>query len=308
MADKIKLIFNPASRGGKSKSKAMLVHERLKEMGVDHEFYETERPIHGIELAENAKDEGFNVVCSIGGDGTAHEVANGAIRGGLTFSLIPAGSGNDFSKGIGLTGDLDQAIETLVEGKNEETSIIKMGERYSINIADVGLGARAVLYSLNSLKWMHGSLKYTLLTMRTLMRHKAYPTRIVIDGEESEYNINILAAGYGQTFGSGMRVLPDARYNDEELTIGIVKDASKYRVLRIFPRVFSGTHVEVTKYVSILRGKKVEIYPNSDRPLYAEAEGEPLGEAPITFEGIPRGMKVRVPKDWDIGNQSLFVD
>lgn len=310
MARKIKLIYNPASRGGKSKSIADSVQQYLDEMGVDYGYAETTSPLDGITQAQNAKHEGYDVVCSIGGDGTAHEVANGAIKSDLTFSLIPAGSGNDFAMGIGMSSDWEYAADVLVNGREESLSVVKVGDRYSINVVDVGLGGAVAEKSMRSLRWMGGSKKYTLLMFRTLLTHKPYPCTIRIDGEETDYDANMIVAGFGQTFGSGMRVLPDARYNRDKMEIAVIHSASKFTVVRIFPKVFSGTHVNYTKYVDMLRGKEMEIIPHQTNPrkMISEAEGELVGTAPMKFEAIPNGLNTIIPKDWSLDNPSLWAN
>ena len=306
MVQKFKLIYNPAARGGKSKKFVPVVTKLLDEEGIDYTLAETQRPLHAIELAANAKKEGYSLVCSIGGDGTAHEVANGAIQSKTTFGIIPAGSGNDFSKGIGLNGDIKQAVDTLIRGNTHEISTIKVGDRYSINVVDAGLGGEVAKRSIESLKWMKGSMKYTLLMVRSLLTHKPYPTILKLDDEEFHFDVNLLAAGFGQSFGSGMLILPDARYKDPEMSIAVIKDASKFTILRVFPKVFSGKHVNYDKYVTMLKGKKLEIIPNETRKMLSEAEGELIGQAPLTFEAKEKNFLVKVPEKWDLENPSLW--
>jgi len=308
VAKKLKLIFNPAARGGKSEQIAQEVKSYLDQEGVDYAFVKTQAPLDAIKLAATAKKEGFDTVCSIGGDGTAHEVANGAIKSGVTFGIIPAGSGNDFSKGIGLRGNWEEAIETVLYGTETSISATKINDRYSINIVDSGLGGVVAKKSLESLRWMKGSMKYTLLMIRALLSHKPYPCTVILDGDEFEFDINILAAGFGQSFGSGMLILPEARFTDDEMSIAVINNASRLTILRVFPKVFSGSHITYDKYVTMLRGKHLKIIPHQaeDRNMLSQAEGELVGTAPITFEAVPKALKVMIPNEWDLDKASLW--
>lgn len=306
----IKIIFNPATRGGKSKKKLPKIKKLLKELNVDYQIFETSAPLDAISLAEDARKEGFNVVCALGGDGTAHEVGNGAIRAGLPFAAIPVGSGNDFVGGIGINGKWEDGVTNLKNGEIKEISIVKANDRYSINILDAGIGGDIAKASEKHLRWITGSLKYSLLTVALLTRHKPYPVKLIIDGKEEECNLNLIAAGFGQTFGSGMNVLPDARFNQDKMSVAIIHDVGKFKFLRLFPKVFSAKHVEETKHVTMMTASEIIVEPdeNYKKTLRAEAEGELFSEGHIKITAIPKGMKVLAPKDWSLDNKSLKIE
>ncbi|MHA2249292.1 MAG: diacylglycerol/lipid kinase family protein [Candidatus Kariarchaeaceae archaeon] len=309
MSRKIKLIYNPASRGGKSRKYLPKIQSYLDEQGADYNLVETTAPLDGIEKSKSALEEGYNVVCAIGGDGTSHEVGNGAIQSNLTFSVIPVGSGNDFAAGLGIENTWKSGVETLLNGKKERISISNAGSRYSINIVDAGFGGDVAKASEKHLKWITGSKKYTLLTLALLTRHKPYKVDINIDGEEFEYDLNIFAAGFGQSFGSGMNILPDGRYNKEKMQIAVVHSASRFKILRVFPKVFDGSHVTITDNVDMFEGKKVTVTPKESqtKPLRSEADGELFLEGQLTLEAIPQGLEVIIPKDWSFDNLSRKV-
>lgn len=305
----IKIIFNPATRGGKAKKKLPKIEKLLKEIDIDYQLFETTAPLDAISMAEDAKKEGFNVVCSLGGDGTAHEVGNGAIRAGLTFASIPIGSGNDFVGGLGIDGRWEDGVSNLQDGEIKEISIVKANDRYSINILDAGIGGDIAKASEKHLKWITGSKKYSLLTIALLTRHKPYPVKLTIDGKEENCNLNLIAAGFGQTFGSGMNVLPGARFNHDKMSVAIIHDIGKFKFLRLFPKVFTAKHVEETKYVKMITASEIIIEPDEshNKVLRGEAEGELFSEGRIKITAIPKGMKVLTPKDWDFNNRSVKI-
>lgn len=305
----VKIIFNPATRGGKSKKKVPKIEKLLKELNVDYQIFETTAPLDAIAIAEDAKNEKFNVVCALGGDGTVHEVANGAIRANLPFAAIPVGSGNDFVGGIGINGNWEAGVENLAYGEINEISIVKANDRYSINILDAGIGGDIAKASEKHLRWITGSFKYTLLTLALLTRHKPYPVNLTIDGEEIKYQLNLIAAGFGQTFGSGMNVLPEARFNQEKMNVAIIHDTGRFKFLRIFPKVFSGEHVNYTDHVDMLSASNVIIEPEEGykKILRGEAEGELFSEGRVEITAIPKGLKVITPRDWKHEDLSVKI-
>jgi len=96
------VIFNPTA--GKHRGQARLA--QIRQMwGPNVVFRPTLHPGHGIELAIQAAQEGFEMVAAAGGDGTAHEVLNGLMRGqnsNVQFTIIPIGSANDYAFSLGL--------------------------------------------------------------------------------------------------------------------------------------------------------------------------------------------------------------
>lgn len=313
MTDSYKLIFNPAAgtaKGKKASKRNENIKSRLSDHGLDYDLVETEFRYHAPDLVKQAKEDGYSTAIALGGDGTVHEVGNGAIQTGMKFGVINIGSGNDFAAAIGLRS-WEDAVDALAYGKAHDISVLKSGDRYSLNVIDAGLGADIVKLSETRLRWMAGQTKYTLLTINGLMKHKRYPVTVALDGKEGvEYDLNIIALGFGQSFGSGLNILPEARYNQQEMTIGIMHSSSSLRVMKMFPSVFSGSHPKYKDHVSMLTAKKVELTLNKDhnKVMMIEAEGELFDTVTsngTTIEVIEKGLKVIMPLDWNMDNRTL---
>ncbi len=304
-----KIIFNPTTRGGKFRKKIILIEEKLKDYGIDYKLVQTEDRLHAIELAESAKEEGYSIAVAAGGDGTVHEVSNGCIRANIPLGIINIGSGNDFASGIGLKS-WEHAVDTLIDGKIQKISVVDAGDRYSVNVLDAGVGADVVKMSETQLKWLPGQSKYTLLAIKGIIKHKPYRTRITVDGKENVYDLNILAIGFGQSFGSGMRILPKARYNQKKMNVAIIHSGNSFKILRLFPKLFSGKHIEVTEHVEYLSGNNVKVELLDSRHMPVEAEGEIfkyLNSNSIEMRSVPSALSVITPKEWDFSNTSLKV-
>jgi YegS/Rv2252/BmrU family lipid kinase len=313
VTDSYKLIFNPVAgtaKKGKASKRIENIKSRMSDLGLDYDMVETEFRYHAPELVNKAKEDGYSTVIALGGDGTAHEVGNGAIQTGLKFGVINIGSGNDFASAIGLKS-WEDAVDTLAHGKVHDINVLKSGDRYSINIMDSGLGSDVVKSSETRLRWMAGQFKYTLLTMGNLLKHKTYPVTITIDDkEEVKYNLNIIALGFGQSFGSGLNILPEARYNHDKMTIGIIHSSRSLRVLKMFPSLFDGSLAKYKDHVSMLNAKKVELRldENHNKTMNIEAEGEifnTVNSDGITIEVIEKALKVIMPQEWNIDNRTL---
>ena len=89
-----------------------------------------------------------------------------------------------------------------------------------------------------------------------------------------------------------MKIVPDASIDDGCLDVCIVRPVSKLQIIRMLPRVFSGTHV-THPAVDIKKSRLLEI--TSGEPLSLWADGEPIGSTPATIEVVPQALRVLVP-------------
>ncbi len=300
-----KIIYNPVSRDGKNKKYLSKVESLFKENGVDFELVPTHKPRHAVQLTENAKEEGYKAVIAFGGDGTAHEVLNGAAKSSLEIGFIPTGNGNDLASALGyISYDIKHSVTSIIEGKTRKIPAVRFGKRYSFNILDIGISSIISKMALKRFKWIHGRSKYTFLAMRTIPFYKHPRARVIIDGEEKTSRLVLMAIGHGQTFGSGMNVLPYARFSDEYMTVCIVEDLGRIGMFKSFSLFTKGVHgrlKEATFY------KAREILVETDYPLPVEGEGEIMGETPAHIVQERDVVKVIIPQDWDLHNRSRSV-
>ena len=60
----------------------------------------------------------------------------------------------------------------------------------------------------------------------------------------------------------------------------------------LLPRIFKGRHVELDE-VQVLRSAEVRV--SADRPFTVYADGDPIGELPITLRAVPAALRVLLP-------------
>ena len=85
-------------------------------------YISNKTPKHATELAKSCI-EGFDIIISVGGDGTCHEVINGLIKKiklinpNITFAVIPIGTGSDLIKSLHTPKDLLPALKYAAFGE-----------------------------------------------------------------------------------------------------------------------------------------------------------------------------------------------
>lgn len=258
----------------------------------------TERPGHATDIVKRYTSKKKHRVYSIGGDGTLNEVLNGMVNSGSSLAVIPAGSGNDFSRNLNITITSNRygydILNRTVNGKEEPVDIVKINNRYFINISSVGLDAE-VANTTNKLKstgLFRGSFAYLAGIFATLLKYNSHILRVTIDGQTFEKESLLLAVANGKYYGGGIQPAPDASINDGLLDVCFVKKMNVFRIIKLLPLYIKGKHGGLEE-VSFYKGKKIEVSNNHEMALNIDGEISMVKQA--VYEIIPKGINIIIP-------------
>ena len=282
------LLFNPSSGGGKGRQVASQVsnllhsenHEVIEVVGVD--FEDAQRKFNTI---INEHRSQIDAVAVVGGDGMINLAIQKLAHSPIPLALIPAGTGNDFARSLNL--DLENPAENLKTYFSTSPVYVDLGRakgRFFADILSTGFDS-IVNERANRMKFIQGRMKYNIAIILELSTFKPKSYRFRIDGVEFTTEAMLIAISNGQSYGGGMKVTPDAQLDDGLFDVMILGPVSKIEFLRVFPKVFSGSH---TKHpaVKILRGTTITI----EADAIAYADGERMGELPVTAEIVPSSL------------------
>ncbi len=300
----IKIILNPTAGRGYGARAEPELHRLLALEGVQYELVLTKAPWHAAELAQDAAGDGFDIVVAAGGDGTAHEVANGLMtatdngRQGSILGIIPIGSGSDFANTVGVPSDIAGACRRLAKG---EPRLVDVGRitlpgtnghsRYFDNTVNVGFGG-VVTVEARKIRRLRGIPLYLLAVLKTVfLYHKAPQITIDYDGKQRSLASLMICVANGPREGGGFLVAPEAQPDDGLFDVCITSEVSQLQMLGLIPHFMRGTHVG-RKPVSMVRARRVVITSEDD--LIAHADGEVLctDSHRIEFELLPRRLAV----------------
>ena len=150
-------IVNPAAGSGFALTAMQKLEKKLKEKNISYRVYQTEMPGHATSIAaELAQKEEITAVVSVGGDGTAGEVAAGLTGTDKAMGIIPAGTGNDFIKSAGIPNDPDKALDILLNGKTERIDTGIVNDRFFLNVCGTGFDVTVLDYAENEKKKHRG--------------------------------------------------------------------------------------------------------------------------------------------------------
>lgn len=242
--------------------------------------------------------KGQDALVVVGGDGMAHLGANVVAGTKTPLGIVPTGTGNDLARGLGIAiGNAEQAMRQLLDALQREPRVIDAGrirgdgvDRWFACIFSAGFDA-IVNERANHMRWPKGRQRYNLALLRELAALKPIHYRIELDDEVVESRAMLVAVANNTSFGGGMMVTPDALLDDGLFDVLIVQPLSRIAFLRIFPRVFKGTHVTDPR-VRIVRTRRVTVSAES---IVAYADGERVAALPLDVEVVPGALRVLAP-------------
>ena len=298
-----KVIVNPVAGANATYRKWPKISSLLHHIGLPFEFQYTEGVGHAIELAREAVNNGCRFLVAVGGDGTVHEVANGILLSKelneATIGIISTGTGGDFIRSAGIDRDYIKACSSLTGTRRRliDVGVVeyhKDGQghrRFFINSSGVGFDAAVAETSNRLPKFLGGTIPYIIGLLKSLAGYKNKPVTISMgDKIESKRILSVVVAN-GRYFGGGMRVAPLADIDDGLLDVITVGDMGKLELLKAFPTIYKGTHIHHPK---VEMEKTTQVRIESTEKFLVHADGEFLGEGPVSFELIPSALSIAV--------------
>jgi diacylglycerol kinase (ATP) len=295
LTTRVLLIANPASRRG-----ARLIDratEAVRKTGASIDVVRTERSGHAAELA-TARGAAFDVVLTLGGDGTAMEVA-GALAGSETpVGVLAGGTGNLLARALGVPMRVEKAVPALLGGtrKRIDLGVVK-GHRFAV-AAGVGIDASMVEETPSWLKRRLGVLAYTLIAtraaLRAVLRRQFFLARIEVDGEIVERRAAaVLFANFGAILENRIAFGPEIAVDDGVLDCCIFSPSNLRDAMRIMWRV---TRRDFRPDPSILYRKGTRFRIETDPILPLQADGELLGTTPADIGVEPLAVQLLIPR------------
>ena len=296
MPRSVLLIVNPHAGGGRASRVLPEYEAALTELGLEYRVERTHDLPHAQALARDAlaNDE---VAAALGGDGLAGAVA-AELRGTAgVLGVLPGGRGNDFARVLGIPADPAGACAVLRDGTER---LLDLGEVLRdgvpgsvpfIGIASCGFDSDANRIA-NEARLIKGNLVYTYAALRALAQWKEARFEITLDGEPLKFTGYTVACANSKAYGGGMYIAPDADLEDGLLDVVLIGHVGKFRFLTRLPQIFKGRHVENVE-VDVRRAREVTI--TASRPFTAYADGDPIGDLPLTVRAVPRAIRVLAP-------------
>jgi diacylglycerol kinase (ATP) len=292
---KILLVYNPAAGHGKAGRALPEIDRRFRNLGIEAKVRLSEHRGHATEIVEQASFEDFDGVIAGGGDGTVFEAVNGLLRNpagaAIPFGVLPLGTGNSFSRDIGLEKKrTTEAIELIAraETRKVDVGLCRAGlhEFHFLNILGAGF-VTDVTSAAARLKFL-GNGAYTLGVLYRTTFLKSFNTRLELDGHSIDRDA-IFVEISNSRYTADFLMAPEARIDDGFLDVTLLCKISRRRLLRLFPTVFRGEHIHYPE-VETFRAQRITIATECPKTL--SPDGELVGATPAEISCLHRAISV----------------
>ncbi len=256
----LSMIINPIAGSGRAKKTAGEVLAVLAERHIPVHAYYTEYPLHATELARECVRRGDEKVLCIGGDGTAFEVANGLMGSKTALGILPAGTGNDFVRSLGIPKQPIEALDVLLAATPRTINVCQLNERIFLNICGAGFDVEVTVACEKAKRYVTGMLPYLYGVLHTLFTYKPIKLSIELDGQAQEREVLLIAVANGQYIGGGMHMAPMARVDDDLLDVVLIKPVPRWRIPFLLPKFIDGSFIRLTDIVEHTRCRTVRLH------------------------------------------------
>jgi len=290
------VIINPNS--GKKKSTYIfkkIIAPHLESKKHNFEFHITEYHSHASKIIQNLDFNNKDAILVLGGDGTMHEVINGMLNrkdnAKIPIGNLPTGSGNSLLYDLGKHNVID-TLNKILKHKIKKIDILEVStltqKIYSINLIGWGMGNDIGMLA-EKMRWI-GPIRYNIASIIEILRYKGRKAELIIDNKSFNENYALITICNTIHVGKGMKMAPNAKLNDGKMDIVIIKnDFTKIELLKLFPKLFTGKHIQNEKVV-YKQAKSFTLKPLKNEIL--NIDGEIIGETPITIKTISKKVEL----------------
>jgi diacylglycerol kinase (ATP) len=288
----IALLTNPTSGRGRGARHRDAALARLRESGFIVRNLQGRDADEAADLARGCVADGVEALVVCGGDGLVHLGVQAVAGTGVPLGLIPSGTGNDVARYLDLPrADPVAAADRIIASRRRTIDLARSGDRYFVTVLAAGFDA-IVNERANAMTWPRGQMRYNLATLAELRTFKPLPYVLQLDSGDGAETVQLeamlVAVGNGPSFGGGLRITEGALLDDGLLDVVVITRMSKTKLVRSYPRLFTGRIDGVAEYVH----RRVRSVTIAAPGIVSYADGERFGPLPLTVECAPGALEV----------------
>lgn len=287
--NKVKFIYNPYSGEGAILKEIDKIIEMHQKKGYIIVPYRIQRDV-SIEEAFNGIDEFYKYILIAGGDGTIDSVVNAMKKNNidLPIGVLPVGTANDFAKFLGMTNNIENNVEQILNSEPTKVDIGRVNEKYFVNVLSTGLFTDVSQKTDTNLKNTLGKLAYYIKGIEQLPNFRSLNVKITANGKVYDSPMYLMLAFNGQTAG-GFKIALDAKIDDGLLDVVILKSCHIAEFIHVFLKFMMGEHMGDSRVEYI---KADELLIESTEDIVTDIDGEKGPDFPLRVSCIKGGIEV----------------
>jgi diacylglycerol kinase (ATP) len=271
-----------------------------------------------------ASSDQVDIIVLLGGDGTIHRHLSQLVKLALPVLVVPAGSGNDFARALGLRSVRDSLVAWRsfcarpYNVRAIDLGIIKpLGDaggaraqpapssnsvlgtqHYFCSVAGVGLDSEVSRRANTLPRWLRGHGGYALTLAPTIFRFAPLPIKILARNQAGDWIVRsdqpTILTAFGNTaiYGGGMKIAPRARMDDGQLDVCVIAGVNPLKLACMFPTVYFGRHLQIRE-VDYFQAARLRV--ETETPLEIYADGEYVCRTPAEVSVEPGALQVLTP-------------
>jgi diacylglycerol kinase (ATP) len=287
----VPVLISPSAGRGRARAATGAVLAALRAGGLTPQVLDATTRDEAERQTAKAVADGAPAIVAVGGDGTAHTVLQAVAGTPTPMAVVPAGTGNDLARALGIPADpvaaARAAATDLADDRTTAVDAGRVGQRWWATVLCCGFDS-AVSDRANRLRWPRGRRRYDVAILAELARLRSHEITMVLDGVESTVPATLIAVGNTSWYGGGLRVCPAADPADGLFDVTVVGPMSRRELISTRPRLTAGTHVEHPA-VTVHRAARVGL---ASPGVTAWADGEPVAPLPVTAECVAGALHV----------------
>jgi len=285
---KLLFIINPGS-GSHDLNLKEVISTYFDSKNTEIDLFELPEDCSLEKIKDKIKSAKADRVVAVGGDGTLKLVAECLLHTETPIGIIPAGSANGMAKELGIPTDIDQALGVLDKGHLQKIHVIKLNDEICIHLSDLGFNAYLVK-KFDALP-QRGMLGYAKATWHALWNHKRMDVQLKLKNETITSKAAMVAIANATMYGTGLKINPDGKLDDDLFEVVLVKDYSYLEILKIW----------ITKLP--FNPKKIEVFQtaevkiSSKHKAHFQIDGEYIGKVnTVEAKILPAAITVVLPE------------
>ena len=295
MTSEVALLVNPSAGRGRGARAGRIAASTLRDRGHRVRELVGRSGDEAADLAAAALSAGTDGLVVVGGDGMVHlalQQMAGPGAPGVPLGVVPAGTGNDVARYLGVPRrDPAAAAAVVADGHMRQMDLARAGGVYYATVLASGFDS-TVNERANAMTWPRGQMRYNLATAAEMRTFRPVRYALELDGRRLDVEAMLVAVGNGPSYGGGLRICEGAKLDDGLLDVVVIKPLSRLSLLRVYPLLFTGAHVRLPQYEHHHATRVSLAAPG----ISAYADGERLGALPLTVESAPRAVTVFVAR------------
>ncbi|MBQ3242821.1 MAG: diacylglycerol kinase family lipid kinase [Oscillospiraceae bacterium] len=294
-------IINPvAGKGLHTEQLTENVRTFFEKNGGSFEIHFTTGKGDALTFVRDYLPSGETCFVACGGDGTLHEVINGAVgKADCSVGVIPCGSGNDYVKNFG-GASVFSDLQQLVGGHRQPVDLLRCNGIYAVNLCNIGFDAKVAhnMSKFKRLPFVSGSLAYHLAVVFSLLS-RMNQTMVIDDGQDNVIREKMILAvmANGFCYGGGYRPVPHACVADGVMEFLGVRALSRLELAKFIAIYKRGAHFETEALKpKILYRECPSVTIRGEKPLVVCLDGEVFLKEQVTVEIVPAAIDLWLPE------------